>query len=360
MNRDMIRPSEVNGCTVQRVDYLDEIDDEIVLAALQKLRCCERRAVEGVPKQQPGVPTTSRDDVVDDSIPGLNKTTTRDFTKQSRSQQRTSSTQSKNSSINWNWAGSMLSHINCAMPFGEGAGEVTDKLSLQLSEVYNRRFKFATKGDHFKSQISIPEQSPAEQTPGYKRLPSLSGLIRHFGTPQQEKNGSINDTTNTEISLGMNPDEKDSNSDNKLYLKFYLQKLVEGTTQFIERQFGGDESIDVNDFVDEATTMDETYADSKEDDETMTSTEETQDAADELQRDAGGRFRSEAISQCEEAASVVSMEQNGPDDEDGSVESDDTFPKMLVVAGYDPETDDCSLLSNGSRTNPKERRTQLV
>ncbi|KAL3923892.1 MAG: hypothetical protein SGARI_006132, partial [Bacillariaceae sp.] len=35
---DRIRPSEINGCQVQQVSYMDEIDDENVLEALEKLR----------------------------------------------------------------------------------------------------------------------------------------------------------------------------------------------------------------------------------------------------------------------------------------------------------------------------------
>jgi hypothetical protein len=35
---DRIRPSEINGCPVQQISYLDEIDDETVLEALEKLR----------------------------------------------------------------------------------------------------------------------------------------------------------------------------------------------------------------------------------------------------------------------------------------------------------------------------------
>ncbi|KAG7353713.1 hypothetical protein IV203_003068 [Nitzschia inconspicua] len=396
---DRIRPSEINGCAVQQVSYLEEIDDENVLEALQRLRGRSLAVPVGAfvttkspgrpprtPKQlntQPPVvsptpPTGSNNSTSNPTISSFStaaghmaKGNHRSF--DSRKKQKdvpqavpltpdssiVSSTKSSESrsikvqrnpipkKLSWTWLGKSFSDLHCgAFPLtdnqdvGVGVNDKEDEGVQRLHRliplgVLNRHLIKGCSGEH------MPWYDDGEEEEDETYL----------STVMTYESGSTNSGS-----------DRTDNAEDKRDFKSTVARIFEVTAKIlVEGGFGENDSVTLygyndTDLVygdeDENTSSDETFftLESSAYDEDTTSLTDAPD--DEIFQDLRD---SKNLLVREDNRSFAKHGKAMDDNEEGLEINENGLPHLLSIVGDDPP-EDCSLLSESSPPLQKANR----
>ena len=370
-HQERMRPSEINGCTVQNVSYLDEIDDENVLAALEKLRrtsfalsstnqkknqiaaaaAAATAATGASPNHtQYGPPEADAVSVVSSII---------NYT--AGSEQRKESIKKV-----WNWLGMSIAQINC---LSEGQG--VDGITAATVVVMMKMLQVIRDGRR-------------------KRLQRLIELKKHLvkcgggGLDDYDDTDSINDGTvgsNNDGTVETNNDENSfsvasrrsnrnanrrgnsaRNNNLKMKLKYHLYRFIEAAGEILEGGIGKDDDDtltlygynnnnnmlgDNSTVADTLTTIDSSLFSSFDE---STIVEAPDDEIPQQKFAMAGGTESRKVAN--KIDPVFSMDDADGDD-DGCVE---VMSQQFVVIGYDPPVDDKKKTSKKKTTGENRRR----
>jgi hypothetical protein len=381
--QERMRPSEINGCVVQNVSYLDEIDDENVLAALEKLRRTSF-AMSTTHKENHMITTTTPSSSTTTTTQTTTNTTAPATTVSSPNLTQsgppeaddvsivssiisyhrncTEGSEKRKESINkaWDWLGVSLTKMNC--------------LSVESHRIDGITAAVAGSGCRDNGNHSMKNQLKIESDPGGQRkhLPRLSELKKHLvkcgggalndyddtdsinGHTVETDNDETLETNNDDISFSVvshhskrniNPrGNSDGNNNLKMKLKYHLYRFMEAAGEMLEGVIGKDD--------DDTLTLyghnnnNNTFGDDSTIAETLTTTDsslfsslEDSTIVEAPDDEISQRFAMAGVKEKGKIANKIDpvFSMDGDDDDGGCVE---VMPQQFVIIGYDPPVDD--------------------